>query len=120
MLTFDFDKINKQIPNRFHMVLAIVDRVRSLKRGIEPKVEKRKRDLITVAIEEFEKGKVEFLQQDSYVSPVIEMMKEREKERKRGVPRSSGAFEADADGDEATDLEAELDTDADSDSDSES
>ncbi len=83
MLTFDLDKLSKQLPNKFYMVLCIVDRVRALKRGVEPKVERRKRDLITVAIEEMEKNKIEFFVQDNYVSPVAEMMKEKEKERKR-------------------------------------
>jgi DNA-directed RNA polymerase subunit K/omega len=89
VLTFDLDKLAKQIPNRFFMVLAIVDRVRALKRGVEPKVERRKRDLITVAIEELEKNKIEFFVQDTYQSPVAEMMREREKDRKRSAGRAS-------------------------------
>ncbi|MBI3893994.1 MAG: DNA-directed RNA polymerase subunit omega [Candidatus Wallbacteria bacterium] len=97
MLPFDLDKLGKLIPNRFYMVLAIVDRVRALKKGVEPKVERRKRDYITVAIEEFEKNKVEFYVQDNYVSPVAEMMREKETERKRLGSRPS--FETDSDAD---------------------
>ncbi|MBI4870033.1 MAG: DNA-directed RNA polymerase subunit omega [Candidatus Riflebacteria bacterium] len=95
MLTFDLDKLSKQIPNRFYMVLAIVDRVRALKRGVEPKVERRKRDLITVAIEELEKNKIEFFVQDNYRSPVEEMLKEKERDRKRAASRATFEEESD-------------------------
>jgi DNA-directed RNA polymerase subunit K/omega len=96
VLPFDLDKLGKLIPNRFYMVLAIVDRVRALKKGVEPKVERRKRDHITVAIEELEKNKVEFYVQDNYVSPVVEMLKEKEKERKRLGNRPSFDNDSDA------------------------
>lgn len=91
MLTFDIDTLEEKIPNKFHLVLCIVDRVRALKKGIEPKVERKGRDLITVAIEELEGKDVEFLLQDSYVSPTVEMLEEKERRRKQGKERMSSA-----------------------------
>jgi len=52
--------------NKFYLVLAIVDRVLTLKRGTEAKVDRKSRDLISVAIEEFEKSKLDYSLEDSF------------------------------------------------------
>jgi DNA-directed RNA polymerase subunit K/omega len=54
MQTFDLDKLMKLVDNKFHLVVGIVERVRLLKRGVEAKVPRKNRDLITVAMEEME------------------------------------------------------------------
>ena len=70
MITFDLDKLMQVTNNKFYLVLGIVDRVLTLKRGTEPKVERKGRDLITVAIEEFEKSKLDYSLEDGYLELV--------------------------------------------------
>lgn len=66
MLTFDIERLSRQTPNKFYLVIEIVDRVLALKRGTESKVERRGRDLISVAIDELEKDKVEWAVEDQF------------------------------------------------------
>ena len=66
MITFDLDKLMTVTNNKFYLVLAIVDRVLTLKRGTEAKVDRKSRDLISVAIEEFEKSKLDYSLEDSF------------------------------------------------------
>jgi DNA-directed RNA polymerase subunit K/omega len=66
VITFDLDKLMTVTNNKFYLVLAIVDRVLTLKRGTEPKVDRKSRDLISVAIEEFEKSKLDYSIEDEY------------------------------------------------------
>ncbi|MBI4861423.1 MAG: DNA-directed RNA polymerase subunit omega [Candidatus Riflebacteria bacterium] len=70
MITFDLDRMMTVTNNKFYMVLAIVDRVLALRRGTEPKVDRKGRDLISVAIEEFEKSKLDYSLQDAYLEMV--------------------------------------------------
>ena len=66
MITFDLDKLMTVTNNKFYLVLAVVDRVLTLRRGTEPKVDRKGRDLISVAIEEFEKSKLDYSLEDNY------------------------------------------------------
>lgn len=70
MITFDLDKLMQVSPNKFYLVLGIVDRVLALKRGTDPKVDRKGRDLISVAIEEFEKSKLDYALEDGYLEQV--------------------------------------------------
>ena len=65
-ITFDLDKLMTVTNNKFYLVLGIVDRVLALKRGTDPKG----RDLISVAIEEFEKSKLDYSIEDGYMELV--------------------------------------------------
>ena len=65
MQTFDLDKLMKLVDNKFHLVVGIVERVRLLKRGVEAKVPRKNRDLITVAMEEMENDLLCFELQDT-------------------------------------------------------
>ena len=60
MQTFDLDKLMKLVDNKFHLIIGIVERVQLLKRGVEAKVPRRNRDLITVAMEEMENDLLSF------------------------------------------------------------
>jgi len=60
MQTFDLDKLMNLVDNKFHLIIGIVERVQLLKRGVEAKVPRRNRDLITVAIEEMENDLLSF------------------------------------------------------------
>jgi DNA-directed RNA polymerase subunit K/omega len=70
VITFDLDKLMTVTNNKFYLVLGIVDRVLALRRGTEPKVDRKGRDLITVAIEEFEKSKLDYSLEDGYIEEV--------------------------------------------------
>jgi DNA-directed RNA polymerase subunit K/omega len=70
MITFDLDKLMQVSNNKFYLVLGIVDRVLALKRGTDPKVDRKGRDLISVAIEEFEKSKLDYALEDGYLEQV--------------------------------------------------
>lgn len=70
MITFDLDRLMQVSPNKFYLVLGIVDRVLALKRGTDPKVDRKGRDLISVAIEEFEKSKLDYALEDGYLEQV--------------------------------------------------
>jgi DNA-directed RNA polymerase subunit K/omega len=70
MITFDLDKLMTVTNNKFYLVLAVVDRVLTLRRGTEPKVDRKGRDLISVAIEEFEKSKLDYSLEDEYLELV--------------------------------------------------
>lgn len=78
MMTMDLDKLSEVTPNKFYLVLAIVDRVLALKAGTEPTVERRGRDLISVAVEEFEKGNLDFIVQDNYQEMIQRKKDKRE------------------------------------------
>lgn len=69
-ITFDLDKLMTVTNNKFYLVLGIVDRVLALKRGTDPKVDRKGRDLISVAIEEFEKSKLDYSIEDGYMELV--------------------------------------------------
>lgn len=69
MITFDLDKLQEKFHNKFHLVLAIVHRVKALKRGIQPVVDKRNKTLITCAIEELELDELTWEVHDEYVPP---------------------------------------------------
>jgi DNA-directed RNA polymerase subunit K/omega len=72
VITFDLDKLMTVTNNKFYLVLGIVDRVLALRRGTEPKVDRKGRDLITVAIEEFEKSKLDYSLEDGYIEEVTQ------------------------------------------------
>lgn len=69
MITFDLDKLQDKFQNKFYLVLGIVNRVKALKRGLQPVVDKRNKDLITVAIEELETDQLAWDVHDEYVPP---------------------------------------------------
>jgi len=69
LITFDLDKLNEKFHNKFHLVLAIVQRVAALKRGLQPIVDKRGKTLITTAIEELETDELAWEVHDDYVPP---------------------------------------------------
>ena len=58
MITFDLDKLQDKFQNKFYLVLGIVTRVKALKRGLQPAIERRSNDLITVGIEELESDRM--------------------------------------------------------------
>ncbi len=68
---FDMDALLGRIPNRFHLVLGIVERAKLLKRGVEPRVERRRRQWISVAAEEFEKDLLSFRIVDTKSGDII-------------------------------------------------
>lgn len=70
MITMDLDRLATVSPNKFYLVIGIVDRVLALKRGTEAKVDRKGRDLISVAIEEFERNQLDFSIEDGYVEMV--------------------------------------------------
>ena len=65
MQTFDLDSLMKLVDNKFHLIIGIVERVQLLKRGVEAKVPRRNRDLITVAMEEMENDLLSFQLEDT-------------------------------------------------------
>ena len=69
MITFDLDKLNEKFHNKFHLVLAIVHRVKALKRGLQPVVDRRGLTLISTAIEELETDELRWEVYDEYVPP---------------------------------------------------
>ncbi len=69
MITFDLDKLQDKFQNKFYLVLGIVNRVKALKRGVVPVVEKKNKDLITVALEELETDKLSWEVHDEYLPP---------------------------------------------------
>lgn len=69
MITFDLDKLQDKFQNKYYLVLGIVDRVRALKRGLQPVVDRRSQDLISVAIDELETDKLSWEVHDDYVPP---------------------------------------------------
>lgn len=71
MQTFDLDKLMKLVDNKFHLILGIVERVQLLKRGVEAKVPRRNRDLITVALEEFHKDLLSFEIRDGITGELV-------------------------------------------------
>ena len=114
MITFDFNKLTDQFDNRFYLVLAIVDRVKLLKRGVPPKVERKGRDLISVAIQEFTDGHLTWNIEDNYFSERAEELAKRVEIGERDLSESffdDDDFAGDEYFDEAfEDLDLERDT----------
>ena len=71
MQTFDLDSLMKLVDNKFHLIIGIVERVQLLKRGVEAKVPRRNRDLITVAMEEMENDLLSFQLDDTLTNKVL-------------------------------------------------
>lgn len=69
MIIFDLDKLNEKFHNKFHLVLAIVHRVKALKRGLQPVVDRRGLTLISTAIEELETDHLSWEVHDEYLPP---------------------------------------------------
>jgi DNA-directed RNA polymerase subunit K/omega len=69
LIIFDLDKLNEKFQNKFYLVLAIVDRVKALKRGLQPVVDQRGLTLITTAIEELETDHLSWEVRDEYLPP---------------------------------------------------
>lgn len=69
MITFDLDKLSEKYQNKFHLVLAIVNRVKALKRGVVPVVDGRGLGLISTAITELETDLLSWEVHDEYVPP---------------------------------------------------
>lgn len=69
MIIFDLDKLNEKFHNKFHLVLAIVHRVKALKRGLQPVVDRRGLTLISTAIEELETDHLTWTVHDEYLPP---------------------------------------------------
>jgi DNA-directed RNA polymerase subunit K/omega len=65
MQTFNLDTLTNLVENKFHLVLALVDRVQLLKRGVEAKVPRKGRDLITVAMDEMSRDLLSFEVKDT-------------------------------------------------------
>lgn len=114
MITFDFNKLTDQFDNRFYLVLAIVDRVKLLKRGVPAKVERRGRDLISVAIQEFTEGHLTWNVEDNYFRERAEELAKRAEIGERDLSESffeDDDFAGDEFFDEAfDDLDLERDT----------
>lgn len=71
MQTFNLDTLTNLVENKFHLVLALVDRVQLLKRGVEAKVPRKGRDLITVAMDEMSRGLLTFELKDTKTNETI-------------------------------------------------
>jgi len=74
----DLDKLSEITPNKFYLVLAIVDRVLTLKAGTISTVDRRGRDWISVGVEEFERSNLDFVVQDNYQEMIQEKIDKKE------------------------------------------
>lgn len=66
MIDFNIDEMLKDMDGKYNLVHLVVNRVRKLKSGVEPKVERRMREEdVVLAIREIDSGKLEWELSDS-------------------------------------------------------